>query len=122
MALVQGSFRRTGNKCGCVWGVPVAPLRNNFFVASLAVDSAKVVSGYSGGGLDEEASLPESAVGSGISSRLMILFGSGAVEEEGLGGTSTSWVTIIEAGEGLIFFFWGLLPLTLLHNEKKHDT
>jgi hypothetical protein len=49
----------------------------------------------------------------------MTFFRSGAAEEEGLGGTSTSGGTGIEAGEGLIFFFWGLLPETLLHDEKS---
>jgi hypothetical protein len=88
-------------------------------VASLAVALAEVDSGSSGGGLDEEASLPESAVGSGISSILMMSFGFGAAEEEGLGETSTSGVTCIEAGEGLVFFFGGLLPEILLHNKKS---
>jgi hypothetical protein len=70
--------------------------------------------------LDEEAPLPESAVGSsGISSRLMTSFGPGAAEEEALGRTSTSGVTGIEAGVGLVFFFGGLLPPILLHNNES---
>jgi hypothetical protein len=89
-------------------------------LASLAVASAKADSVSSSGGLDEEAPLPESAVGSsGISSRLMTSFGPGAIEEEALGGTSTSGVTGIEAGEGLDFFLGGLLPELLLDDKKS---
>jgi hypothetical protein len=50
---------------------------------------------------------------------LMTFLGSCAVDEEGFGGTSTSGVTGIEAGEGLSFFFWGLLPAALLHHEES---
>jgi hypothetical protein len=70
--------------------------------------------------LEEDAPLPESAVGVGRSSRLMAFFGSGtAEEEEGFGETSTSGVIVMEAGEGLSLFFWGLFPATLLHDKKS---
>ena len=52
-------------------------------------------------------------------------FGSGLAEEEALGGTSTSGVIGIAAGEGLAFFLGslgGLLPELLLHNKKGRDT
>jgi hypothetical protein len=53
-----------------------------------------------------------------MSSRLMTSFGFGAVEDKALGGTSTSSVTGIEVGEGLVFFLGGLLPETLLDNKR----
>jgi hypothetical protein len=56
---------------------------------------------------------------------LMTPFGFGAEEEVALGGTSTSSVIGIEAGEGLTFFLGflgGLLPKVLLHNRKEHNT
>jgi hypothetical protein len=62
-------------------------------------------------GLEEEAPLPESAVGVGRSSRLMTFFGSGMTDEEGFGGTSTSGVIGMEAGEGLSLFFWACFRL-----------
>jgi hypothetical protein len=52
----------------------------------------------------------------------MTSFGFGATEEEALGGTSTSEVISIEAGEGLDFFLGGLLPIFLLHDKKEHNT
>ena len=52
----------------------------------------------------------------------MTSFGIWAVVEEALGGTSTSGVSGIDTGEGLDFFLGGLLPVTLLHDGRKHNT
>jgi hypothetical protein len=66
--------------------------------------------GCSGGGADEEAPLPESPLSdltigsSGRSSTLMTSLGSDLAADEALGGTSTSGVTGIEAGDGLTLF------------------
>jgi hypothetical protein len=55
----------------------------------------------------------------------MTSFGSGAVVAVALGGTSTSRVTGIEAGEGLAFFFGflgGMLPELFLRIMRKYIT
>lgn len=67
--------------------------------------------------------MPESVVwSSGMSSSTMTSFGICAVVEEALGGTSTSGVSGIDTGEGLDFFLGGLLPVTLLHDGRNHNT
>jgi hypothetical protein len=88
-------------------------------VASLVGASTEVSSGSSSTGLEEDAPLLESTVGIGSLSMLMTFLGSGIAEEEGFGGTTTSGVMGMEAGEGLSFFFWGLFPATLLHDKKS---
>jgi hypothetical protein len=53
----------------------------------------------------------------------MTSFGSGAAVAVALGGTSTSGVTGIEAGDSLAFFFGslgGLLPELCLRNVRKY--
>jgi hypothetical protein len=123
--VIGESFEEPEKDAGA-FGAYWSQLSNNFFLASLALASAEVTSGSSGGGWDEEAPLLDSAVGSsGISSMLMKSFGFGATEEVALGGTSTSGVIGIEADERLDFFlgFLGdLLPELLLHNKKEHNT
>jgi hypothetical protein len=52
---------------------------------------------------------------------LMTSFGFGLADEDVLGGTSTSGITGIVAGEGFAFFLGslvGLFPEMLLRNEK----
>jgi hypothetical protein len=49
---------------------------------------------------------------------LMVSLGSEMAEEEGFGGTSTSGVTGMDAGEGLSFLFGGLFPATFLHEKN----
>jgi hypothetical protein len=66
--------------------------------------------------LEEEASLPESAWGDGITSRLMTFFGS--AEEEGFGGISSSGV-IGRGRRGLEFLLLGLLSAILLHDKRS---
>jgi hypothetical protein len=119
MTLCKGNLLKYQKQVRMRLGRASSTAQQQFLCGIISRSFSRGILRFFGRRLDGEASWPEYAAVSGMSSRLMTSFGFGAVEEEAIGETSTSGGSGIEAGEGLVFFLRGLLPDGLLHNKRN---